>query len=127
MPLTHRVLVGGRYTYDFNRSNVYALRTLGPGAERSILEGMISKGRNVRLFLTKNDVLSGVKYWLDDVPSRTELRALGNRLFVMSIHVVSLRAGAQQAKCHAGRFRSVEAARRLFATLCPPARQPGVD
>ncbi len=78
-PLAHRVLVGGRYTDDFSRSNVYALRTLGAAGERTILEGMIARGRPIRLFLTKNDVLTGVKYWLDDVPTRSELRALGTR------------------------------------------------
>lgn len=78
-PMTHRLLVGGRYTYDFGRNNTYSLRTLGPGAERSILDGMIAQGRKIRLFLTKNDVLTGVKYWLDDVPTAAELHTLGTR------------------------------------------------
>lgn len=78
-PLEHRLLVGGRYTDDFNRSNTYALRALGPGNERAILDGLIASGRNLRLFLNKSDVLSGVKYWTDDVPTREELRTLGTR------------------------------------------------
>ncbi|MGH7957183.1 MAG: TonB-dependent siderophore receptor, partial [Opitutaceae bacterium] len=76
-PLAHRVLLGGRYTYDLSRGITNSLRTLGPGAERSILEGLIAQGRPIRLFLTKNDVLSGVKFWLDDVPTVDELRTLG--------------------------------------------------
>jgi iron complex outermembrane recepter protein len=78
-PLAHRILAGGRYTGDLSRSSTYALRTLGPGAERSILEGMIAQGRAIRLFLTKNDVLSGMKFWLDDVPTLDELRTRGTR------------------------------------------------
>ena len=78
-PLAHRVLLGGRYTGDFARNSTYALRTLGSAGERPILQSMINQGRPIRLFLTKNDVLSGVKYWLDDVPTRTELRTLGTR------------------------------------------------
>ena len=78
-PLAHRILIGGRYTYDFNRGNTYALRALGTAPERAVLAGLIAGGRPIRLFLTKADVLSGVKYWLDDVPSRTELRTIGTR------------------------------------------------
>jgi uncharacterized pyridoxal phosphate-containing UPF0001 family protein len=34
-PLAHRILIGGRYTYDFNRSNTYALRALGTTPEQT--------------------------------------------------------------------------------------------
>lgn len=78
-PLAHRILIGGRYTYDFDRSNVFALRALGTAPERAVLAGLIAAGRPIRLFLTKADVLSGVKYWLDDVPTRSELRTIGTR------------------------------------------------
>jgi iron complex outermembrane receptor protein len=78
-PVEHRLLLGGRYTDDLSQSNTYALRALGPGGERATLDGLIASGRKIRLFLTKNDVLSGVPYWLDDVPTREELRALGTR------------------------------------------------
>ncbi len=78
-PLVHRILLGGRYTYDFARNNTYALRALGTAPERAVLAGLIASGRPIRLFLTKADVLAGAKYWLDDVPSRTELRTLGTR------------------------------------------------
>jgi iron complex outermembrane receptor protein len=78
-PVAHRLLLGGRYTDDRNQSNTYALRALGPGNERAILDGLIASGRKIRLFLTKNDVLSGASYWLDDVPTRQELRSLGTR------------------------------------------------
>lgn len=78
-PLAHHLLLGGRYTGDFARGNTYALRTLGPGNENAILQNMITNGRKIRLNLTKADVLSGVPYWLDDVPTYEELRTLGTR------------------------------------------------
>ena len=78
-PLTHRLLVGGRYIWDQSEGAGQSLRTLGPAAERATLERLISQGRRIRLFLTKNDVLSGVKYWLDDTPTAQELRTLGTR------------------------------------------------
>lgn len=78
-PATHRVLVGGRSTEDRNSSSVYDLRTLGPTSERETLSRLIANGRNIRLYLTKADVLSGVPYWLDDVPTREETIAYGTR------------------------------------------------
>lgn len=77
--ISHNLLLGGRHTYDFARSNTYALRTLGPGTENAVLQGMIASGRKIRLYLTKADVLAGVPYWLDDVPTYEELRTLGTR------------------------------------------------
>ncbi|HRE80355.1 MAG TPA: TonB-dependent receptor plug domain-containing protein, partial [Opitutaceae bacterium] len=56
-PISHRVLIGGRYTGDLGRSSTHALRALGPGTERATLDGLIASGRRIRLFLTKNDVL----------------------------------------------------------------------
>jgi iron complex outermembrane receptor protein len=78
-PLTHRLLVGARYSWDQAEGATHSLRTLGPGTERATLERLISQGRRIRLFLTKNDVLSGVKYWLDDTPTAQEMRTLGTR------------------------------------------------
>jgi iron complex outermembrane receptor protein len=78
-PLLHRILVGGRYTWDRDSGSTYSLRTLGPGTERAVLDRLIASGRRIRLFLTKNDVLSGVPYWLDDTPTPQELRNLGFR------------------------------------------------
>lgn len=78
-PLTHRLLVGGRYTWDQGEGESHSLRTLGSAAERATLERFISQGRRIRLFLTKNDVLSGVKYWLDDTPTAAEMRTFGPR------------------------------------------------
>jgi len=78
--ISHRVLVGGRSTEDVSTSNVYDLRALGPTKERDALNQMIAAGRKIRLFLTKNDVLSGVPYWLDDVPTKAEAFALGTRV-----------------------------------------------
>ncbi len=78
-PLLHRILLGGRYTWDQDIGATYSLRTLGPGTERATLEGLIARGRRIRLFLTKNDVLSGVPYTRDDVPTAEELRTLGTR------------------------------------------------
>ncbi|MBL9199763.1 MAG: TonB-dependent receptor [Opitutaceae bacterium] len=78
-PLTHRLLVGGRYIWDQTEGATHSLRTLGPGTERPTLDRLIAQGRRIRLFLTKNDVLSGVKYWLDDTPTAQEMRTLGTR------------------------------------------------
>jgi iron complex outermembrane receptor protein len=78
-PLTHRILLGGRYTWDQGEGGTYSLRTLGPGTERATLDRMIAQGRRIRLFLTKNDVLTGVPYWRDDTPTAAEMRALGTR------------------------------------------------
>ncbi len=78
--ISHRVLVGGRSTADTRRSDVYDLRALGPASERNVMNQMIANGRNLRLFLTKDDVLSGVPYWLDDVPTKAEAFALGTRV-----------------------------------------------
>jgi iron complex outermembrane receptor protein len=78
-PLTHRLLVGARYSWDQTEGATHSLRTLGPGTERATLDRLISQGRRIRLFLTKNDVLSGVKYWLDDTPTAQEMRTLGTR------------------------------------------------
>lgn len=78
-PLLHRLLVGGRYTWDQSAGETYTLRTLGPAQERAALQNLINSGRKIRLYLTKNDVLSGVPYWLDDTPTETELRTLGVR------------------------------------------------
>jgi iron complex outermembrane receptor protein len=78
-PVSHRILVGGRSTEDYGRSLGYSLRALGPGNERTILDGLIASGRNIRKFLTKSDVLSGVQFWLDDQPTETELITLGTR------------------------------------------------
>jgi iron complex outermembrane receptor protein len=78
-PLVHRFLLGGRYTWDESFGATHSLRTLGPGTERARLESLIASGRRIRLFLTKNDVISGVPYWRDDVPTANELRTLGTR------------------------------------------------
>lgn len=78
-PLTHRLLLGARYSWDQSEGATHSLRTLGPGTERATLNRLISEGRRIRLFLTKNDVLSGVKYWLDDTPTAQEMRTLGTR------------------------------------------------
>jgi iron complex outermembrane receptor protein len=78
-PLTHRILLGGRYTWDQGEGATYSLRTLGPGTERATLDRMIAAGRRIRLFLTKDDVLSGVPFWRDDTPTAAEMRALGTR------------------------------------------------
>lgn len=78
-PLTHRFLLGGRYTWDESSSTTHFLRTLGPAAERDALADLIASGRRIRLLLTKDDVLSGVPYWRDEVPTSSELRTLGTR------------------------------------------------
>jgi iron complex outermembrane receptor protein len=76
--LNHRMIVGGRYEWSQNIDRTFNLRALN-AVERPILESMIASGRNIRLFLTKADVLAGAKYWLDDVPRYDELRARGTR------------------------------------------------
>ncbi len=78
-PLKHRILLGGRSTEDFSRSNVYLLRSLGPANERAALSQLVASGRNIRPFLTKSDVIKGSKYWEDDVPTLSELFTLGSR------------------------------------------------
>ncbi len=77
--INHRVLVGGRSTEDFSRSDVYVLRTLGPANERAALNQLVASGRNIRLNLTKSEVINGAQYWLDDVPTFSEMRTLGSR------------------------------------------------
>lgn len=79
-PVTHRVLIGGRATDDRSRSDVYDLRTLGATSERNALAQLIASGRSIRLYLTKAEVLAGVPYWRDDVPTREETIALGTRV-----------------------------------------------
>lgn len=75
----HRILLGVRLSYDDNDGNgTYRLRAAN-AAERAVLQGMISQGRRIRLVLTKNDVLSGVPFWRDDVPTGREIFALGTR------------------------------------------------
>ncbi len=76
--INHRVIIGGRYEWSQSIDRTYNLRALN-AVERPILESMIAKGRNIRLFLTKTAVLAGEKYWLDDVPTFEEARALGTR------------------------------------------------
>ncbi|MBP8256416.1 MAG: TonB-dependent receptor [Opitutaceae bacterium] len=78
-PASHRVLVGGRMTEDRNSSDVYRLRTLGPAVERDALNRLIASGRKIRLYLTKADVLGGVRYWEDEVPTREETISVGSR------------------------------------------------
>lgn len=78
-PFTHRLLVGGRTTWDQSEGATYTLRTLGPVQERNALQSLIDSGRKIRLYLTKNDVLSGVPYWRDDTPTAAEMRSLGVR------------------------------------------------
>jgi len=78
-PLLHNVLVGFRYTGDRGSTDNYTLRTLGPASERAALASMISAGRRIRLNLTRAEVLGGVRYWEDDVPTETELKTLGVR------------------------------------------------
>ncbi|MEO6246432.1 MAG: TonB-dependent receptor, partial [Opitutaceae bacterium] len=76
--INHRMIIGGRYEWSQNIARTYNLRALN-AAERPVLESMIAKGRNIRLFLTKAAVLAGEKYWLDEVPTYEENRALGTR------------------------------------------------
>lgn len=78
-PASHRVLIGGRSTEDRNSSDVYRLRTLGSTAERDALNRLIANGRKIRLNLTKADVLGGVRYWEDEVPTREETISVGAR------------------------------------------------
>ena len=79
-PLQHRMLVGGRFTYDLAQNWGFALRAKSGAAELATLNTMIASGRRIRLYLTQADVLSGVQYWLDNVPTTAELQALGTRL-----------------------------------------------
>lgn len=77
--LKHNILAGVRYTGDFSQNDTYTLRALGPTSERTALAAMIAAGRKIRLDLLKTDVLGGVRYWEDDVPTEAELRSLGTR------------------------------------------------
>ena len=78
--IEHRLLVGGRLSDVRAQAINYALRAKGSASESAALARMIASGRNIRLFLTKDEVLNGVKYWLDDVPTTDELLSLGTRL-----------------------------------------------
>lgn len=77
-PVAHQVLAGFRYARDFSWGDTWRMRATN-AAERAALNNLIATGRNIRLFLTKADVLNRVPIWLDDVPTNEECRTLGTR------------------------------------------------
>lgn len=74
----HQALLGFRYTEDSDRGEGFRLRSTN-GAERATLQSLINQGRRIRLRLTRDEVLSGVPFWEEELPTREELRRLAPR------------------------------------------------
>jgi iron complex outermembrane receptor protein len=73
-PLKHQLLVGGRYTKDSAQAEGFLLNS-AVAADRAVLQSMINRGRRIRLELLKSDVLNGVPYWNDELPTVGEMQA----------------------------------------------------
>lgn len=74
----HQALIGFRYTEDSDRSEGFRLRSSN-AAERATLQSLINQGRRIRLRLTKQEVLSGVPFWEEELPTSEEMRRLAPR------------------------------------------------
>lgn len=75
----HNLIAGIRYTDDRRYSEGYRLRP-GNGGERVILNWLEAQtGKSFRHTVTKDEILAGATLWLDDAPTRDELRAYAPR------------------------------------------------
>jgi len=75
----HNLIAGVRYTDDRAYGDSYRLRPTN-GSERVILNLLETQtGRSFRHSVTKDEILAGATLWLDDAPTRDELRTLGAR------------------------------------------------
>jgi len=77
-PLHHRILLGGRHTHDENSFHGFTING-NTAPHRAILQSMRDAGRNIRLTLTKEEVLAGVRIWEEEMPTTAEIRSLGTR------------------------------------------------
>ncbi len=76
--IKHNIIAGARYTKSTRWSDAYQLRP-GNAAERAVLDGLAAQGRALRNTLTRADLLAGARVWLDDAPTRSEIRNAGFR------------------------------------------------
>lgn len=76
--IKHNIIAGARYTKSTRWSEAYRLRP-GNAAERAALNALEAQGRTFRHTLSRSDLLAGATIWLDDAPTRSEIRNAGFR------------------------------------------------
>ena len=75
----HNIIAGVRYTDDRRYGDGYRLRPTNGGELQTLNWLAAQTGKNFRHSVTKDEILAGAPLWLDDAPTRTELRTYGPR------------------------------------------------
>ena len=75
----HNLIAGVRYTDDRRYSEGYRLRPTNGGELLTLNKLAADTNRTFRHSVTKDEILGGATLWLDDAPTRTELRTFAPR------------------------------------------------